>query len=141
MQVKQIEAALDGIVHAETQRHETGFDLTASHIHRIEEAGRIDFGGSELVGPEVLPVGTRKRNPDDDYEWWSLEGGTYLLTYNEALNLEDGKALLQPRPAFAEQGIIHPTMVVDELPDVPFTVPERGARIKENARVSTLVPL
>jgi hypothetical protein len=140
MQVKAIEAALDGIVHADTQRGSHGFDLTASKIHRIEDAGRIDFGGGELAPPEIQAVHTTKRSEDDDYGWWNLDEGTYLLTYNEALTLDD-LLLLQPRAELAEQGVTHPTLAVNELPQIPISVGEAGARIKENARVSTLVPV
>ena len=41
------------------------------------------------------------------------------------------------RTAVAE---FHPTLFVRELEGVPLSVPTGGLRLKENARVSTLLP-
>lgn len=143
MQVKQIETVVDGIVHADTQRHEAGFDLTAAKIYSLEAPGRIDFGGGELEAPTSEPIETVKRDPENDYGWWALDPGVYLVEYNEFLTLDgDDRLLLQPRDALLAQGAFHPTLAVtSELPKMPLTVADPGARIKENARVSTLVPL
>lgn len=140
MQGKQIQERLSGIVHAETQRKEAAFDLTVSTINSIEEAGRLDFGGGEHVDAKRIPVETTKRDPDDDYGWWHLDEGTYIVTFNETLRLDDGDGplLLQPRRVLARQGIHHPTLLVDEVPEIPISVPASGALIKENARISTL---
>nr|WP_231751669.1 dCTP deaminase [Halogeometricum sp. CBA1124] len=94
---------LDGIVHAETQVHDGGVDLTAAEIRVVEDPGRVDFGGDELTAAESAPVETEKRDPDDDYGWWNLDGGQYLLSYNETLTGED-TAVLQPRTELRERG-------------------------------------
>lgn len=142
MQVKEIETVVDGIVHADTQRHEAGFDLTAAEIYDLTDPGRIDFGGGELDPATTDPVETTKRNPDDDYAWWHLDPGTYVLEYNEFLTIDgDERLLIQPRDALLAQGVVHPTLATSELPKMPLTVGAAGARIKENARVSTLVPV
>ncbi len=143
MQGKQIEERLSGIVHAETQRHEHAFEVTVSTVHRLEEPARVDFGGGEHVDAKRTPLETRKRDPDDDHGWWDLEAGTYMVTFNETLRLEQGDdpLLLQPRPSLVRQGIHHPTLIVREIPDLPVSVPSGGAHIKENARTSQLVSL
>lgn len=136
----EIAAHVEGVVHEETQRREHGFDLTAADVRRLATPGRIDFGGDELAAAETRPVETLKRDPGDDYGWWHLARGTYLLSHNEALALPDGESLqLQPRTALLERGVSHPTLSVTELPAVPLQVGGAGVRVKENARVSTLV--
>lgn len=140
-EIDEIETVLDGVVHDETQRASDAYDLTADEIHRIHEPGRIDFGGGEMTEPRTEALDTKKRHAEDEYGWWNLEPGNYLLVYNEDLDLQEDRLLLQPRPALAELGISHPTMVVRRLPRVPLIVPPSGAQIKENARVSRLVPL
>ena len=132
------EELLDGIVHAETQREGRGFDLTLADVRRVERPGRIDFGGGELEAAETEPVGTELRDADDDYGWWNVDGGQYLLTYNESL-VADATVQLQPRDELVARGAFHPTLQVSELGPLPLSVPDGGIRLKENARVSTLL--
>lgn len=130
--------AVEGIVHEPTQvRDDGGFDLTVAEIYDIQSPGRVDFGGGELEPAEVEPHQRVWRNEDDEYQWWHLDSGTYLIEYNESLS---GEALLQPRIEIVERGGFHPTLRIGELPTVPLTVAEPGLRLKENARLSTLLP-
>ncbi|AUX09811.1 deoxycytidine triphosphate deaminase [Halalkaliarchaeum desulfuricum] len=130
---------LDGIVHEPTQRRDRGFDLTVASVYDVDGPGRVDFGGGELEPAETTPHDSRKRHPDDDYEWWHLDAGQYLLEYNESLLTHDRTFTLQTREELLERGVFHPTLQVNELPRVPLAVGGSGIRIKENARVSTLV--
>jgi hypothetical protein len=130
---------LSGIVHEPTQTEGRGFDLTVAEIHEITEPGRVDFGGGELEAAETEPHDSEKRNEDDDYEWWHLDEGQYLIEYNESLTAEDLSFVLQTRDELLARGAFHPTLHVTELPRVPLSVGGAGLRIKENARVSTLV--
>ncbi|WP_276259645.1 dCTP deaminase [Haloglomus litoreum] len=129
---------LSGIVHEATQAEGTGFDLTVDSIHAVTAPGAIDFGGGELEAAETTALDTVKNEPDDDYGWWTLSPGTYLVTYNESLDTDE-PVVLQPRDELVERGASHPTLHVSELPRVPLSVPEAGLHLKENARVSTLV--
>ena len=130
---------VDGIVHEPTQTEGQGLDLTVAAVHRVESPGRVDFGGGELEPGALEPVDTRKRNADDDYGWWHLDGGRYMLEYNESLSVPDDQWLvLQPREEIRARGAFHPTTYVDSLEPVPLSVGGSGLRIKENARVSTL---
>ena len=129
---------LEGIVHADAQVSDRGVDLTAAEIREVDEPGRVDFGGGELSDAESSPVETEKRNPDDDYGWWNLDEGQYLLSHNETLTGE-GLAVLQPRTELRERGASHPTAFTESLGPVPLSVPTGGVRLKENARVSTLL--
>ncbi|MFB6110442.1 MAG: dCTP deaminase [Halodesulfurarchaeum sp.] len=129
---------VDGLLHEDTQIHEGGIDLSVAEIYTVTEPGRVDFGGGELEPADLAPHDRVWRNGDDDYQWWRLDGGTYLLEYNESL-ATDAPLVLQPRDAIRERGGTHPTLHVTDLGRVPLTVPDAGLMLKENARVSTLV--
>ncbi len=124
-------------VHRETQVHEQGFDLTVSEIHRVSEPGKVDFGGGELEDAEVEAVDTRYRDADDDYGWWNLEGGRYLMTYNEEFEVEE-PVRLESRRELLERGGSHPSVEVVSPPRMPLTVVDGGLSMKENARVTTM---
>jgi len=126
------------IVHEPTQNTDEGFDLTVAEVSEIVEPGRIDFGGGELEPAGTTPHASAKRNPDDDYEWWTLREGQYLIEFNESLT-DEATVTLQPRTELLERGATHPTLHVDELPRVPLSVGCAGLKLKENARVSTIV--
>lgn len=125
-------------VHEPTQTEGTGVDLTVAEIHEVIGPGRIDFGGGELEPAETVAHASQPRAPDDEYEWWSLSAGQYLLTVNESLT-GDATVRLQPRTELLERGASHPTLQVEELPRVPLSVGGAGIEIKANARVSTIV--
>lgn len=129
---------LDGLVHEDTQRHDFGVDLTASTIYQIDSPGRVDFGGGELEPATLSPVETSLRDPDDDYEWWNLEAGTYLLEHNETLR-PGAPLTLQTRRELRGRGAYHPTITTTQLDLIPLTVADGGVDIKDNARVSTLL--
>jgi len=132
------EAIVEDRLHDPTQCHDGGVDLTVAAVERVITPGRVDFGGGELARAETRSVDTASRNPGDEYEWWSLSAGQYLVTYNESLPGE-GTAVVQPRDAVLERGASHPTLRVAALPRMPLNVAGAGIEIKENARVSTVV--
>jgi hypothetical protein len=130
---------VDGSVHEPTQTEGRGLDLTVAEVYEVTTPGRVDFGGGELEPAETTPHDSEKRNPDDDYEWWHLDVGQYLLAYNESLR-EDGMELtVQTREELLARGAFHPTLTVTDLPRVPLSVGGAGLRLKANARVSTVV--
>jgi len=134
-------AFVEGIVHEPTQTEGRGLDLTVAEVYRVAEPGRVDFGGGELEPADVEAVGTERRASDDDYGWWHLDAGDYLLEFNESLSAPDDVALLlQTRAELRARGAFHPTLRVDSLAPVPLSVGGAGLRLKENARVSTLLP-
>jgi len=130
---------LEDIVHEPTQTEGRGFDLTVANVYEVDTPGRVDFGGGELEPAETADHPSQKRNADDDYEWWHLDAGQYLLEYNESLDGGDMSFTLQTREELLERGAFHPTLSVSKLPTVPLSVGGAGIRIKENARVSTVV--
>ena len=136
-------AFVDDLVYEPTQTDSPGLDLTVDSISRITEPGRVDFGGGELDPAETEPVGTAKRDPEDDYGWWDLSAGVYLIEYNETLSVPDDVRLVcQTRAAVRARGAFHPTLHLGSeaaLEPVPLSVGEGGIEIKENARLSTLL--
>lgn len=129
---------LEGVVQEDTQVHDRGVDLTVAEIYEIDGPGRVDFGGDELEAPDLSPHEKTRRNPDDDYGWWYLDNGGYLLEYNEALTAGE-PVTLQTREALRIRGAFHPTAAVEDLGRMPLSVGGEGIRLKENARVSTLL--
>ncbi|ELY38524.1 hypothetical protein C496_17917 [Natronorubrum tibetense GA33] len=132
--------AVDNLVYEPVQVHEHGVDLTVGAIYEVAGPGRLDFGGDELEDADLEPVPTELRNPDDEYGWWDLEGGQYVIQHNEFLTDLEEPVQLQPRNELLARGGSHPSVLVaSHLPLMPLTVSEGGLRIKENARVSTLI--
>jgi len=133
-------AFVDGIVHEPTQTEGRGVDLTVTEVYEVADPGRVDFGGGELEPADLAPHDRQYRNENDDYQWWHLDAGQYLLEYNESLALPaDLVATVQTRDAVRARGGFHPTLRVGELDRVPLSVGGAGLRLKENARVSTVV--
>jgi len=128
---------LDDIVHEPTQTEGHGFDLTVAEVYDVVEPGRVDFGGGELDPAERTPHFSQKRKPEDDYEWWHLDAGQYLVEFNETL-ATDRAVTIQTRTELLECGAFHPTLTVTDLPRVALSVGGAGIKLKENARVSTL---
>ena len=130
---------VDGIVHGPTQTAGRGVDLTAAEIHRVAGPGRVDFGGGEREAADRESVEAERRD-HDDYGWWTLDAGRYLLSYDESLSTPDGLSpVLQPHEAVLAHGAAHPALHVRSLGTVPLSVGGAGLRLKENARVSTLL--
>ncbi|MFT4881804.1 MAG: hypothetical protein ACI9CA_000270 [Natronomonas sp.] len=130
---------VDGILHEPTQTEGRGVDLTAAAVSEVTRPGRVDFGGGELEPAAVEAHPTRKRNGDDDYAWWHLDSGQYLLEYNESVAVEGLTLTVQARDELRARGASHPTLAVTELDRVPLSVGGAGLLLKENARVSTVV--
>ena len=139
MPTTDLTAFVDGIVHEPTQAEGPGVDLTVAEIYEITAPGRVDFGGGELESADIEPHPSAKRNPDDDYEWWTLDAGQYLIEYNETLSPpEDVFLVVQTRDEILTRGAFHPTLHTQERGRVPLSVGGAGLTLKENARVSTI---
>ncbi len=135
---------VEGIVHEPTQTETGGLDLTVANVHEVIEPGRVDFGGGELEPAETEPHPSEKRAAEDDYEWWHLDAGQYLVEYNESVAADAPAGLrlvVQTRDELLARGAFHPTLRTAELNRVPLSVGGGGLRLKANARVSTVVGL
>lgn len=138
------EEYLSETLHGDTQIESSAVSLTAGAIYNPTEPGDLDFGGSEFQLADRDPVPAKKRNEDDDYGWWELPGGNWILELNENITYSGPfSAVLHPHDHLTWNGASHPTLwLSDDEADmrllVPLTVPDSGINIKENARVSTL---
>jgi hypothetical protein len=130
---------LDGTVHEDTQVGERGVDLTVDRVLEVVRPGRVDFGSGELSSAGLTARRTTKRHSDDEYAWWTLTAGTYLLEFNESLT-GDTPVRLEPGRGLLERGVSHPTVTTTDLHRVPLSVGGAGLKLKENARVSTVYP-
>jgi len=143
---KDILSKLGNIVHADTQKHGHRIDLTLSEVHKLTGPGSLDFGGSEFREAPSEVVRPQKKQSDDDYGWWSLESGTYIVACNESIELDDsGIAVVTPHPHSLKAGLTVNTTVIDagatantETITLLIKVPEKGCNIKENARFASL---
>jgi len=142
---EQIAEFIENVVHAGTQVRERQFDLTVNRIDHLTGPGQLDFGGSEFARAERTAVASRKKDPDDEYGWWLLEEGTYVIEYNEGIDVTDGpSALVFPLDRLLQAGAAHSSFLVTdhkETPETQLTVGPGGCHIKENARVSGVVLL
>ena len=135
---------LEGSLHADTQIEQRSVSLTAGGIKELVGSGELDFGGSEFKLGEREPIEPQKRDSEDDYGWWSLPEGQYILELNETVRLSGHQcAIIQPHEHLYWNGASHPTLLLDEDDSdmrlmLPLTVGRNGIEIKENARVSTL---
>lgn len=77
---------VSGIVHEETQTEGRGLDLTLAAVYRVDDPGQVDFGGGELADPDLSEEAAEQREANDDYGWWTLDAGIYLIAYNESLD-------------------------------------------------------
>jgi hypothetical protein len=138
-----LQAHVHQLVHLDTQRAATGLDLTVGAVYQLTTAGRLDFGGSEFepAGRELLTP--QRANPEDDYGWWNLGAGTYIIRYNETLDLDAGqRAEVFPLERLVQAGASHPAFTVHGTCDpleTLLTVGEHGVHLKENCRVARLV--
>lgn len=132
-----------GLVHLDTQRATAGLDLTVGEVERITGPGALDFGGSQFEPASTGRLEPELADPGDDYGWWELGPGSYLIRYNESLELPAGTiGVLHPLPRLMRAGASQPTFVVDEDVDpleALLTVGEGGCDLKENCRVARLL--
>ena len=139
---KQVAEKLSGLLHLDTQGFPLGVDLTVAEVHRLTGGGKLDFGGSEFAAAETEKLAPEKVDAEDDYGWWHLEAGMYLIRYNERLTLAEGElGLVLPHERLLRAGASHGAFSVtgETGLETLLTVSEQGCQIKENARVSRLV--
>jgi len=138
----ELAAHVTDMVYSAKQVYEDCLHLTAAQFLRFVSQGRVDFGGGEFKEAETEPAPLRKLSTDDPYGWWTLGPGTYLLRFNETIDLPSRYvAFVTPLRRTIRSGCFHPTVPV--LPEgvaleIPFHVGSKGVEIKENARLSKL---
>lgn len=143
LDLEETGSQVDGLVHLDTQKAAVGLDLTVGSVYRLTGPGSLDFGGSELEAAQKQEMEPELRHQDDDYGWWELDAGTYLVRYNESLSLDSGRwAYLLPHERLLMAGASHAAFVVDGPRDpleTLLSVGPAGCNLKENCRLSRVV--
>lgn len=133
---------VSNVIHEDTQLHEYSVDLTVEEIHSFTGAGSLDFGGSEFESAAIEQVDTVRKNKDDKYGWWKLEGGMYRVYFNEGVEFSEDQILVLNLHEHARSaGLIASEQFLSENEGDFFLniqVPEAGCNIKENARIAVL---
>ncbi len=136
----QIAERIEDLVYQDTQSQGLRFDLTVNRIFHLTGPGKLDFGGSEFERADRTEVKSRKKDPDDDYGWWILDEGTYVIEYNETVDPDPGQvAMVFPLERLLQTGASHPAFIVEnrlEHPETQLAVGAGGCHLKENCRVS-----
>lgn len=137
--------SISGIIYAKKQVHPKSLDLTVKKILKLKSAGELDFGGGEYKASEGDAVAPVKKSPGDEYSWWNLEHGLYLVSFNEKFNLsEDVLGIIFPHSRLIRSGGTHSPCIVSKDEDQPVIILQvgpHGLRLKENARISSLIAM
>jgi len=131
---------LDGTVQKDHQVDEHGVHLTVAEVLTMHGRGSLDFGGSEMKAAGTHPLEPLEHKPGEKYGWWRLDGGTYIVRFNERIKDGAPPMLLvsNQRLLSCGCGLAAACVGPGELRSV-LTVPQVGVRIKENARIALLV--
>ncbi|MFH1403275.1 MAG: dCTP deaminase [Candidatus Altiarchaeota archaeon] len=131
------------LVSLENQVKEYSIDLTVNEVYALAGPGKIDFSGREYEEPRRVKL-EPKKSPEDEYGWWELRPGKYLVTLNEVVEKVDGIGFISPHPRLLKVGCTHATLFTLEWGSeyvIPLTVGGNGLELKENSRISKLLVL
>lgn len=134
---------ISNVIHQDTQKQDLCLDLTLSEIYTFTGAGSLDFGGSEFEEASAEKIKPQKKDPDDKYGWWKLEGGVYQAVCNESFKPTENCALIiVPHVHAQKAGVMVNPVVAERDPDdssirLLIHVPKPGCNIKENARFAS----
>ncbi len=133
---------LEDTIYRDKQVDRHGVHLTVGQVSRLEARGSVDFGGSELEQAPATRIEPVRRDPADDYGWWKLQPGAYVVTFNESVRDGAPPLLLVTNERLLSCGCAIAPLVLGagEVRSV-LTVADHGVAIKENARVALLRPV
>lgn len=136
----QAEEFLADLVYAKKQVHKNSIDLTAKKIYKLAGGGKLDFGGSEYEKAPANILKPEFKDKDDNYGWWNLEKGFYIVKYNESLAISPTqKAIILPHERLVEAAASHPVSIYDKSGEIKSSlIVHEKLSIKENARISSL---
>ncbi|UCG03124.1 MAG: dCTP deaminase [Candidatus Heimdallarchaeota archaeon] len=142
---KELEESWINLIYPPKQLEGAILDLTVKRIYLFKKQGALDFGGSEYQSVDLEPL-SPKFEDDPKYGWWSLSTGTYIVEYNESLPRNECLAIVSPHKRLLSTGCFHPSFVINPSGKSQpiqglLSVNSQGVRIKENARISTVLTL
>ncbi|MFV1956561.1 MAG: hypothetical protein ACC669_02065 [bacterium] len=115
--------------------------FTLMKIEQILGEGKIAVSSSESEDARRVKRPVRGSTGEGNNAWWDLGQGSYLITYNETVDVPEGGSLvIQPHASAMKNGLWHPTLFVRDwardMEAVLMVVSVRGLRIQENSPVS-----
>ncbi|MFX1538274.1 MAG: dCTP deaminase [Promethearchaeota archaeon] len=140
---KDLEESWKNLIYPPKQLEGVTLDLTIKKIFTLKDQGALDFGGSEYQPVDLEPL-SPKIEDDPKYGWWTLATGNYVIEYNENLTRNDFMAIVYPHQRLLKTGCFHPPFILDPSKNSQsihglLIVNIQGLRIKENARISTVL--
>lgn len=143
---EQIETLLDatpplveGLIDRGEQLQPNGIDLTLDTVGRFTGPGALSWDNRDRILPETEDI------PYDAAGWISLEPGSYIVRFNEAVNLPpDCMAYARPRSSLLRAGVALHTAVWDagysgRGVSLLVVYNPAGLRLERNARIVQLV--
>lgn len=130
---------VESMIDPETQTQMCGVELTLQKIERFLTAGAVAFDNKERKLPETELVNF------DEMGWIELTAGSYLVTFNEIVNIPtDVAALARARSTLLRCGATLETALWDpgyrgRSQSLLVVYNPLGLRLKKNARLMQLV--
>ena len=137
----ELKMHVNNLINEEIQVGENSVDLTVGRVFNLSGKGIVDFGGSEHVIRPQKEILSQKKEAEDEYGWWHLTHGTYLIQFNESLDLGDAVAVISPHVRLLNSGAHHVNRMVSgsmNAVEIHLIVGTQGIDVKENARISIL---
>ena len=137
--IDQEPSLVEGWLDLDEQVQANGFDLTLRDIAVPQSAGSIPVSNIQRVLPDLSPL------VFDGLGCIDLVPGTYIITYNEIVNLPKNiMALGRPRSSLLRCGVTVGTAVWDagysgRSQSLLVVYNTRGFRVQKNARLTQLV--
>ena len=133
------QALVESMIDTETQTQMCGIELTLNRVERFTSAGAVAFDNSERKLPQTEPIDF------DPSGWIDLTLGSYLVTFNEIVNIpKDVAALARARSTLQRCGASLETALWDpgyrgRSQSLLVVYNSQGLRLKKNARLMQLV--
>jgi dUTP pyrophosphatase len=130
---------VESMIDPETQTQMCGMELTLQKIERFTSAGAVAFDNIERVRPQTEPMDFGASG------WIDLPAGSYLVTFNEIVNIpKDVAALARARSTLLRCGASLETALWDpgyrgRSQSLLVVYNPHGLRLKKNARLMQLV--
>jgi len=130
---------VESMIDPETQTQMCGVELTLQKIERFLTAGAVAFDNKERKLPETELVNF------DEMGWIELTAGSYLVTFNEIVNIpKDVAAMARARSTLLRCGATLETALWDpgyrgRSQSLLVVYNPQGLKLKKNARLMQLV--
>jgi len=133
------QALVESMIDTKTQTQMCGIELTLNRVERFTSAGAVAFDNSERKLPQTELIDF------DPSGWIDLTPGSYLVTFNEIVNIpKDVAALARARSTLQRCGASLETALWDpgyrgRSQSLLVVYNPQGLRLKKNARLMQLV--